>query len=131
VIVTTTPARERVICRDWLTPGVHINAMGADTAGKQEHEIATLRDSLVVVDDWTQASRLGECQHAVAVGLFTEQQHPRSIGDVIAGAAPGRTDSRQLTLFDATGLALQDLAAAELAARMAEERGAGIMIQLD
>ena len=105
--------------------------MGADTAGKQEHEIATLRDSLVVVDDWAQASRLGECQHAVAAGLFTEQQHPRSIGEVIAGTAPGRTDSRQLTLFDATGLALQDLAAAELAARMAEERGAGIIIQLD
>ena len=131
VIVTTTPARKPLLHRDWLAPGVHINAMGADTAGKQEHEIATLRDSLVVVDDWTQASRLGECQHAVAVGLFTEQQHPRSIGEVIAGTGPGRTDGRLLTLFDATGLALQDLAAAELAARMAEERGAGIMIQLD
>jgi ornithine cyclodeaminase/alanine dehydrogenase-like protein (mu-crystallin family) len=131
VIITTTPARQPLLRRDWLTPGVHINAMGADTAGKQEHEIATLRDSLVIVDDWTQASRLGECQHAVAAGLFTDQQHPRSIGEVIAGTAPGRTDSRQLTLFDATGLALQDLAAAELAARTAEERGAGIIIQLD
>jgi alanine dehydrogenase len=131
VIVTTTPARKPVIQRDWLTSGVHINAMGSDTAGKQEHEIATLRDSLVIVDDWVQASRLGECQHAVAAGLFTDQQHPRSIGEVIAGTAPGRTDSRQLTLFDATGLALQDLAAAELAAKTAEERGAGIIIQLD
>lgn len=131
VIVTTTPARKPLLHRDWLAPGVHINAMGADTAGKQEHEIATLRDSLVVVDDWTQASRLGECQHAAAAGLFTDQQHPQSIGEVIAGTAPGRTDSRQVTLFDATGLALQDLAAAELAARMAEERGAGIIIQLD
>jgi alanine dehydrogenase len=131
VIVTTTPARKPVIHRDWLTPGVHINAMGADTAGKQEHEIATLRDSLVVVDDWVQASRLGECQHAVAAGLFTDQEHPRSIGEVIAGTAPGRADDRQLTLFDATGLALQDLAAAELAAQTAEDRGVGIIIQLD
>ena len=131
VIVTTTPARQPLLHRDWLTPGVHINAMGADTAGKQEHEIATLRDSLVIVDDWAQASRLGECQHAVAAGLFTEQQHPRSIGEVIAGTAPGRTDSDQLTLFDATGLALQDLATAELAALTAEERGAGIIVQLD
>jgi ornithine cyclodeaminase len=131
VIVTTTPARQPLIRRDWLTPGVHINAMGADTAGKQEHEIATLRDSLVIVDDWTHASRLGECQHAVAAGLFTDQEHPRSIGEVIAGTAPGRTDSGQLTLFDATGLALQDLAAAELAAETAEERDAGIIIQLD
>jgi alanine dehydrogenase len=110
---------------------VHINAMGADTAGKQEHEIATLRDSLVVVDDWVQASRLGECQHAVVAGLFTDQEHPRSIGEMIAGTAPGRADDRQLTLFDATGLALQDLAAAELAAHIAEEREAGIIIQLD
>jgi ornithine cyclodeaminase len=131
VIVTTTPARKAVVYRDWLTPGVHINAMGADTAGKQEHEIATLRDSLVIVDDWAQASRLGESQHAVAAGLFTDQQHPRSIGEVIAGTAPGRTDSSQLTLFDATGLALQDLAAAELAARTAQGRDAGIIIQLD
>ena len=131
VIVTTTPVRQPLIHRGWLAPGTHINAMGADTAGKQEHEIATLRDSLVLVDDWAQASRLGECQHAVAAGLFTDHQHPRSIGEVIGGRAPGRTDSRQLTLFDATGLALQDLAAAELAVMTAEERGAGIMIQLD
>jgi alanine dehydrogenase len=131
VIVTTTPAREPVLRREWLTPGVHINAMGADTAGKQEHQIATLRDSLVLVDNWAQASRLGECQHAVAAGLFTDQQHPRSIGEVIAGTSPGRTNDAQLTLFDATGLALQDLAAAELAAKTAEERGAGIIIQLD
>jgi alanine dehydrogenase len=131
VIVTTTPARKPVLHRDWLAPGVHINAMGADTAGKQEHEIGTLRDSLVIVDDWTQASRLGECQHAVAAGLFTDEQRPRSIGEVIAGTAPGRTDGRQLTLFDATGLALQDLAAAELAAQTAEERRAGVIIQLD
>jgi alanine dehydrogenase len=131
VIVTTTPARKPVLHRDWLTPGVHINAMGADSAGKQEHEIATLRDSLVVVDDWTQASRLGECQHAVAAGLFTDKQHPPSIGELIAGMAPGRTDNGRLTLFDATGLALQDLAAAELAARTAQERGVGTIIQLD
>lgn len=131
VIVTTTPARKPVLHRDWLAPGVHINAMGADTAGKQEHEIGTLRASLVIVDDWTQASRLGECQHAVAAGLFTDEQHPRSIGEVIAGTAPGRTDGRQLTLFDATGLALQDLAAAELAAQTAEERGGGVIIRLN
>jgi len=131
VIITTTPAKQPFIRRDWLSPGVHINAMGADTAGKQEHEIATLRDSLVIVDDWAQASRLGECQHAVAAGLFTDERHPQSIGELIAGTAPGRTDNGQLTLFDATGLALQDLAAAELAAQTADERDAGIIIQLD
>jgi len=59
--------------------------MGADTAGKQEHEVATLRDSLVVVDDWSQAKGLGECQHAAAAGLYSDEQHPYTIGEVIAG----------------------------------------------
>src|SRR6266851_1788442 len=131
VVITTTPATQPLLRSDWLGPGVHINAMGADTAGKQEHEIATLRDSLVVVDDWAQASRLGECQHAVRAGIFSDEDHPSSIGEVIAGQAPGRTDDLQLTLFDATGLALQDLAAGELAIRVATERGHGQIIQLD
>ena len=86
-----------VLSRDWLGPGVHINAVGADTAGKQEHETATLRDALVIVDDWAQASRLGECQHAVRAGFFSDQDHPSSIGEVIAGQAPGGTDDLQLT----------------------------------
>ncbi len=131
VVVTTTPAREPVVRREWLRAGVHVNAMGADTAGKQEHEIATLRDSLVVVDDWDQAARLGECQHAVRAGLFSAGQHPSSIGEVIAGTADGRTSGDQRTLFDATGLALQDLAAAELAASLAAEHGKGRTICLD
>jgi alanine dehydrogenase len=131
IIVTTTPARMPVLRRDLLSPGVHVNAMGADTAGKQEHEVATLRDSLVVVDDWEQARRLGECQHGAAAGLYSDDHHPVTIGEVIAGLAPGRISPHQLTLFDGTGLALQDLAAAELATRTAEDRHVGIMIQLD
>jgi ornithine cyclodeaminase/alanine dehydrogenase-like protein (mu-crystallin family) len=131
VIVTTTPARAPVIRRDWLAPGVHINAMGADTAGKQEHEVATLRDSLVVVDDWAQARNLGECQHGLAEGLYSDQNHPSSIGLIIDNQCPGRSDDREMTLFDATGLALQDLAAAELALRVAEKRQAGTIIGLD
>jgi alanine dehydrogenase len=131
VIVTTTPARTPVLLRDWLSPGVHINAMGADTGGKQEHEVATLRESLVVVDDWQQARRLGECQHAAAAGLYSDEHHPVTIGEVIAGLVPGRTSADQLTLFDATGLALQDLATAVLATRIAEDRHAGVVIGLD
>jgi len=131
IIVTTTPSTKPMLRRDWLRPGTHVNAMGADTAGKQEHDVATLRDSLVVVDDWPQASQLGECQHAIRAGLFSDADHPSSMGEVISGRAAGRSGSLQLTLFDATGLALQDLATAELAARFAEERKAGRTIPLD
>lgn len=67
------------------------------------------------MDDWAQASRLGECQYAVRAGLFSDQDHPSSTGEVIAGHAPGGTGDLLLTPFDATGLAIQALAMAELA----------------
>jgi len=68
---------------------------------------------------------------AVRAGIFSDEDHLSSIGEVITGQAPRRSDDLQLTLFDATGLALQDLAAAELATRLATERGHGQIIQLD
>jgi ornithine cyclodeaminase len=130
VVVTATPSNAPLIRRAWLRPGTHVNAMGADTRGKQEHEVETLRDARVVVDDWRQARQLGECQHGVAAGLFGESE-PVSIGSVIAGDAGGRETDAELTLFDATGIALQDLAAADLAYRLARERGLGTIISLD
>jgi ornithine cyclodeaminase len=130
IVVTVTPARAPLVMRAWLRPGCHVNAMGADTKGKQEHEVATLQAARVVVDDWRQASELGECQHAVAAGVF-EGRQPDSIGDVIAGRAPGRASDEELTLFDATGLALQDLAVADLAFRIATDRGLGMRVELD
>ena len=130
VVVTATPSNQPLIARAWLRPGTHVNAMGADTRGKQEHDVETLRDARVVVDDWRQARDLGECQHGIAAGLFQDAR-PATIGEVIAGAAPGRQSPDELTLFDATGIALQDLAAAELAYRLAGERGLGTIISLD
>jgi len=130
VVVTTTPSRQALIARAWLKAGTHINAMGADTRGKQEHEVETLRNARVVVDDWRQARELGECQHGIAAGLFADAP-PATIGEVIAGTAPGRQGSDDLTLFDATGIALQDLAAAELAVRLAREHGLGRLVSLD
>jgi alanine dehydrogenase len=130
IVVTVTPARAPLVKRAWLRPGTHVNAMGADTKGKQEHDVATLADAHVVVDDWRQASELGECQHAVAAGVFGGRRAD-AIGDVIAGRAPGRRSDAELTLFDATGLALQDLAVADLAFRVAAGRGLGARVALD
>jgi ornithine cyclodeaminase len=130
IVVTATPSNEPLVRRAWLRPGTHVNAMGADTRGKQEHEVETLRDARVVVDDWRQARQLGECQHAVAAGLFADVE-PASIGAIIAGEIVGRETDAQITLFDATGIALQDLAAADLAYRLAHERGLGTIISLD
>lgn len=130
VVVTATPSSQPLVARAWLRPGTHLNAMGADTRGKQEHDVATLRDARVVVDDWRQARELGECQHGVAAGLFGDAP-PATIGEVIAGEAEGRQTPDELTLFDATGIALQDLAAAALAYRLAREHGLGTHISLE
>jgi ornithine cyclodeaminase len=130
LVVTATPSTAPLVARAWLRPGTHVNAIGADTRGKQEHELATLRDARIVVDDWPQAMVLGECQHGVAAGLFADGP-PATIGEVLAGTAPGRAAADEITLFDATGIALQDLAVAELAMRLASEAGLGIGIGLD
>lgn len=130
VVVTATPATAPLVARAWLAPGTHVNAMGADTAGKQEHDVATLRDARVVVDDWVQAASLGECQHGVAAGLFAGGR-PALIGEILAGEAPGRTVLDEITLFDLTGIALQDLVVADLAARLAEAEELGTLFNLD
>jgi alanine dehydrogenase len=130
IVATATPSARPLIAREWLPPGVHINAMGADSRGKQEHEIATLRDSRVIVDDWPQAREFGECQHGVAAGLFADGP-PATLGAVIEGKSVGRGSDDETTLFDATGIALQDLAVAELAERLSAAADLGTHVELD
>jgi len=84
-----------------------------------------------VVDDFSQARTLGETQHAIDQGLISEERRPAELGELIVGRKPGRTRADEITIFDATGLALQDLAAADLAFRLAREHGRGQWLELD
>jgi ornithine cyclodeaminase len=127
VLVTVTPAREALVEQAWVRPGTHVNAMGADTRGKQELDPALLAGAAVFVDEAAQAVTIGECQHACAAGLLREQDL-QPLGEVLAGMRPGRTSPGQVTVFDGTGVALQDLVVAELAWRLARERGAGSVV---
>jgi ornithine cyclodeaminase len=127
VLVTVTPAREALVEKAWVRPGTHINAMGADTRGKQELDPALLAEAAVFVDEAAQAVTIGECQHAHAAGLLRQEDlHP--LGAVLAGTRPGRSSPEQVTVFDGTGVALQDLVVADLAWRLARERGAGSVV---
>jgi alanine dehydrogenase len=127
VLVTVTPAREALVEPAWVRPGTHINAMGADTRGKQELAAALLAGATVFVDEAAQAVTIGECQHAHAAALLRpEDLHP--LGEVLAGARPGRSSAQQVTIFDGTGVALQDLVVADLAWRLARERGVGSVV---
>jgi alanine dehydrogenase len=108
VVVTCTPGDERVIGVSDLRPGQHIAALGADAHGKSEVERDALRRCRLFCDEWEQASGGGELSGAVEAGEVGRGQ-VKQLGDVLTGAAAGREAEREITLFDSTGLAIQDL----------------------
>lgn len=129
VIVTTTPSFHPIIKDEWVLPGMHINAIGSDTKGKQEIDEKVLGRAKIVVDSLNQARELGECQHAFRDSII--QTIHAELGEIIAQMKPGRETDSEITLFDATGIALQDLAVAAFAYEAAVARGVGIYLKLD
>lgn len=123
VIITITSAFEPLLMTDWIRPGTHIACMGTDTKGKQEVDAALIARASVFADEIAQSTTIGEAQHAIAAGLITDGDIT-PIGAVINGTHDGRTSDDQITLFDGTGVGLQDLAVAEVAAKSAEREGA-------
>ena len=128
ILITVTPSQRALVEKSWVRPGTHISAMGADTKGKQELEAALVASAALFVDEAAQAITIGECQHAFNAGLITEQSLRGSLGAVIAGLCEGRRSAQEITLFDGTGVALQDLVVADLAVRLAAERGLGCRV---
>lgn len=126
VIITATPSWEPLVERSWVPPGAHISAVGTDTRGKQELDPELLRGARVVVDDWEQARTIGECQHAHQLGFLPREAIHGELGAICAGGLTGREDDDTITLFDSTGIALQDLAAAAAALEAAAELGLGL-----
>ncbi len=111
LLVTVTPGREIVLAEGSLRPGQHASLMGADGPGKAEIAVAELARVRVFCDDWEQASHNGDLVHAVEAGVVT-RGHVAQLGDVLLGTADGRQSDRDITIFDSTGLAIQDLAIA-------------------
>jgi alanine dehydrogenase len=114
IVCTTTPAREPVVRKEWINPGVHINAVGADAPGKQELEPAVLCSARVVVDDMKQATSSGEVNVALTKGLLNPAAIYGTLGELVAGMKLGRQNGDEVTVFDATGLAFEDIACARL-----------------
>ncbi len=106
-----TPGNEPVVGVEDLRPGLHLNMLGADGPGKAEATIDAVARCALFCDEWEQASHGGELTGAVEAGVVTREQ-VTDLGAVLAGAAPGRPDAGAVTLFDSTGLAIQDLAIA-------------------
>jgi len=113
IIITITRSTKPLIQREWVRPGTHLSCIGADMPGKEEIDPAILRDAIVYVDDAEQCVNAGECELAVKGGFITPEHISGQIGEVLLGTKPGRTSADEITVFDATGLALLDLAVAK------------------
>ncbi len=123
IVVTATPATRPVLRAEWVRPGTHVSAMGADDVGKQELEVELLAAAQVYVDWPAQAVVIGESQHAFREGrIRLEDLERHTLGGLIRGRAAGRRDSQAITVFDSSGIATQDIAAAWCAVRCVAER---------
>ena len=129
VVITITSSFAPIILNGQIKPGTHIACMGTDTKGKQEVDAAIVANASVFTDEIAQAITIGECQHAIADGALKEADIAE-IGAVINGTHPGRRNAEEITLFDGTGVGLQDLAVASAAVDLAVERGIAIEVEV-
>lgn len=124
IVVTTTPSFIPVLKTSWLKLGAHLNAMGSDTRGKREIEIDKIPDK-VVCDFWQQSSIMGELQHG-----FPRDSVYAEIGQLTSGERSGRGADNEITMFDSTGIAVQDLSVAEYVYRKAQDLKLGVTVEL-
>lgn len=129
VIITITSSPAASLMSAHVADGTHLACMGTDTKGKQEVEPAILGRASVFADEVAQSVTIGEAQHAVAAGLV-DASAITPLGDVLIGRHPGRRSAEEITLFDGTGVGLQDLAVAAVAVQRARERGLGTEVEV-
>lgn len=126
ILVTTTPVRYPIVKDVWVKPGTHINAIGADAKGKQELESSLTKRARIIVDDMTQAVHSGEVNVPISEGTLKPEEIHAQIGEILTGAKQGRISREEITIFDSTGLGIQDVATGSIVFRQAKEAGRGI-----
>ncbi len=115
IIITATPSRNPLIMKEWVKPGTHFSCMGSDMSGKQEIDETIIGIARIIVDDIPQSVAVGEIETAIKRRIIAEQDIAAEIGEVITGQKPGRISPTDITVFDSTGIGLQDLATGALA----------------
>jgi len=123
--VTCTPARKYFLHKNHVAPGTFVAAVGADNDDKQELDPQLLACSTVVADVLDQCVAIGDLHHAIAEGLMDRNSVHAELGEVVAGRKSGRTSADETTVFDSTGTALQDVAAAAVVYERAVKQGRG------
>jgi ornithine cyclodeaminase/alanine dehydrogenase-like protein (mu-crystallin family) len=130
VVVTCTPSRAPLFAAADVRPGTFVAAVGADSEDKQELEPALLARATVVVDSLDQCATIGELHHALAAGVMTRDAVHADLGQLAAGRRPGRRTTDEIIIFDSTGTALQDVAAAALVHERARAAGVGSAMEM-
>ncbi len=130
VVVTAVPSKKAMVMDEWIKNGMHINAFGADGPGKQELDPKIMKRAKIVVDSLKQCRVIGEIQHALKQGLIQETDVHAEIGEILLGKKVGRETEEEITLFDSTGLAVQDIAAANVVYQLAQQKEIGQRVKL-
>jgi len=129
ILITTTRGKGSLVEAAWVKPGTHIVAIGSDAPGKQELEPEIFRGAKVVVDSTLQCVEKGEMQHPVAKGIMTAKDIHAEIGEILLGRKPGRESDDEITIFDSTGMAIQDNTTAATIYRNALDKQIGTFFE--
>ena len=130
IVVTTTSAKRAFLGRDHLSSGAFVAAVGADNEHKQEIEVELLRTSVIIADDLEQCATIGDLHHALDAKFVTRSDVRATLDEVVAGVKPGRISEEEIIIFDSTGMAIEDVAAASIVFERAIADGAGLAVQL-
>jgi len=130
IVCTLTPSRSPIIKKEWIAAGTHINAVGADAPGKQELDSSILKEAIVVVDNLEQAGTSGEINVPIQKGIYSIREVYGTLAELVVGKKRGRTDNRVITVFDSTGIAVEDIAVAKLLFEKAQQMGGYSSIDL-
>jgi len=130
IVVTTTPSKKPLVFNDWVSEGTHFNCIGADAPLKEELDPAILKRAKIVVDDWEQAAHSGEINVPLSKGILCEKDVWAELGEVVIKTKSARTSENEITVFDSTGLAIQDAATVELVYKKAISRKVGCYINI-
>jgi ornithine cyclodeaminase/alanine dehydrogenase-like protein (mu-crystallin family) len=130
IVVTTTSAKRAFLGRAGLASGAFVAAVGADSEHKQEIEVDLFRTSGIVVDDLEQCATIGDLHHALDAGVIARGDVRATLAEIVAGVKPGRVSEDEIIIFDSTGIAIEDVAAASIVFERAVADDAGLVVQL-
>lgn len=130
IVITTTPSRQALVYDQWIKPGTHINAIGCDADGKQELDPQIFRRAKIVNDKISECVCRGDTQHAIKQGLIRQEDIYAEIGQLLLGEKPGRVSEDEITIFDTTGLSIQDINTSLFIYRKAKQLNMGQEIEI-